>query len=220
MLLVSRKSTRIVIIFTRVYRVRWGGGVKMLIMMHCIFIRGRSKPTLSKYSFGRAPVDMTCTNCLWENESQLFVTFMSHSLHDTTCTWRHRDTPDTQCHRHTTDLPAVGVHQLAGRHLGGSAIPEVPAILDVAALEEVRLKQYLVPHHCLTLEVDLYHWEGVYRLNLEGLRLDGAVVVDGRHSHGVSKTGTEMCHLYHLCRFTPVVILLGYTRSVPDKKLW
>ncbi len=26
-------------------------------------------------------------------------------------------------------------------------------------------------------------------------------------------------HLCHLCRFTPVFILLGYTRSVPDKNL-
>ena len=26
-------------------------------------------------------------------------------------------------------------------------------------------------------------------------------------------------HLCHLCRFTPVFILIGYTRSVPDKDL-
>ena len=54
-------SSRIVIIFTRVHIVCWGEGVKichtlvkMLIMMHCIFIRGGvAKINIFKYSFGR-----------------------------------------------------------------------------------------------------------------------------------------------------------------------
>ena len=47
-----------------------GGGVKgchtlfkMLIMMHCIFIRGSPKSTFSKYSFGREGVTKTSTLC-------------------------------------------------------------------------------------------------------------------------------------------------------------
>ena len=112
---------------------------------------------------------------------KLFVAFMSHTLHDT-----------LPMMSPPHDLPAVGIQQLAGRHVERRAVPKVPPILYVAPLEEVGLEQDLVPHDCLTLQVDLYHWEGVYRLHLQGLRRDRTVVVDGGHPHGVSRTRREL----------------------------